>query len=881
VAAYQVLEIHGQNTMDAPPIDGFYLVARDGAVDLGPDYGKVRLRGLTFEQAEEAIAKHIEARVKDPKVTLKLAGWVTRWQNDPELRPPYRVKAKDRVQVRATPTLPGAPLNGLYTIDANGNLDLGIDYGTVHIEGVTLRQAEDAVRKMLANTVKNPSVSVTPVGWEKDWWKKEWQKVGEAAPGPASKEPASPTNEDVSKSLYRIKPYDVLQIQVIPSVPGLPIGGFYLVEADGRVDLGPGFGKAALRGLTLNEATTAVVKQVRPLVKDPKVLVALAGWVTKWQNDPARKNPYRVRPGQALRIWAMPSLPGADINGPYVVDPDGNVVLGPEYGKVQVAGLSIDQVAEAIRKRLARMIKAPDVSVTPGGWEKDWEKFGEEDGLSPGGKSSASPDEEAARPYRAKPYDVLLIRASPELPGAPLGGPYLVYPDGKVNLGPNYGKVSVDGLTLEKATTAVKKELGVTIKSPTVSVRAAGRVSGWQSAPDASGAYRVQRGQVLTIMARPYLPDAPITGAYKVGPYGMVALGPEYGKVSVAGLTIDQATEAIRRLLAEAIKEPRVSVFPGRWDLLGDRPRPPAKPPEVPMVGREAMRYDGKDFSQWRTELLTELKADIRVEGLKALSAFGTNGYATEATAAIWEMMRGYQSPPSNPDDHKVVNAGLQAIAKIGPAAVPELRKALKDDNRNARRFAVAALMRLGSDAKAALPDLLEAAKDKDPYVRLQVLTALVSIDRKSTGVVSALIAALYDPARRDTAISLLRDLHLEPTDGPEAKELVPALIAAMGDKNEGIQNAAIFLLKPYRTQAREAVPALIKILKRNDLASDTLGEVAEILGATGPAAKDAVPVLNELLQREKQAGLQRARAVGEKNLELVIGEALRNIDKK
>jgi protein involved in polysaccharide export with SLBB domain len=705
-------------------------------------------------------------------------------------------------------------------------------------------------------------------------------------PAEPNKPTASPRDGDTAKALYRIKPNDVLQIQVMPSVPGLPIGGFYLVEADGRVDLGPGFGKAALGGLTLNEATTAVVKQVRPRVKDPKASVALAGWVTKWQNDPARKNPYRVKPGQVLRIWAMPSLPGAGISGPYVVDPDGNVVLGPEYGKVRVAGLTLDQATDAISLHLARVIKAVAVSVAPSGWEKDWQKFGEEDGLSPAERSSASPGEEAIPPYRAKPYDVLLLSASPTLPGTPLGGPYLVYPDGKVNLGANYGKVSVDGLTLEKATTAVKDVLSKTVKAPNVLVWPAGRVLGWRSAPDPKGAYKVRKGEVLTVVAEPHLPDAPITGAYEVGADGMITLGPEYGKVPVAGLTIDQATEAISRVLRGTVRVPTVSVFPGRWDLLGARRRPPAKPPEAQESGREALRYDRKDFHQWRRELLTELKPDIRVEGLKALSAFGANGYPTEATRAALEAVRGYNIETANQDENrdamKVLTAGLGTMRQIGPAAVPELRKAMKGENRNGRRFAIVALGHLGPDAKAAVPDLVEAIKDKDAVARGAALTAVAMIDPKTKEVVPVLlsIGALNDPRLQYDAIRILTAL------GPEAKAAAPALAQLIENMSPGSRPAAVEALIEIRPDPKIAVPALIAGLRSFDPSSQSLRKAIELLGSYGPDARAAVLLLNELLQRERLAGRQEGvQRTGQirwpKSPEQVIEEALRKIDKR
>src|SRR5262249_17314618 len=42
---------------------------------------------------------------------------------------------------------------------------------------------------------------------------------------------------------------------------------------------------------------------------------------------------------------------------------------------------------------------------------------------------------------------------------------------------------------------------------------------------------------------------------------------------------------------------------------------------------RSVFRYGGKRFAEWRETLRDDLKPEVRVEAMKALSAFGTNGY--------------------------------------------------------------------------------------------------------------------------------------------------------------------------------------------------------------------------------------------------------------
>src|SRR5207237_2431758 len=134
------------------------------------------------------------------------------------------------------------------------------------------------------------------------------------------------------------------------------------------------------------------------------------------------------------------------------------------------------------------------------------------------------------------------------------------------------------------------------------------------------------------------------------------------------------------------------------------------KPAPLPKVNREALRYGGKNFDQWRVELLTELKSDIRIDGIKALTAFGVNGYGPEAAAAVLETVKGYDVTLPYKDDEEVYKTANEAVERIGAPAVPALRDALAGDNKNLRRFAAVGLGGIGPDAKAAMPALLQAA---------------------------------------------------------------------------------------------------------------------------------------------------------------------------
>jgi protein involved in polysaccharide export with SLBB domain len=133
-------------------------------------------------------------------------------------------------------------------------------------------------------------------------------------------------------------------------------------------------------------------------------------------------------------------------------------------------------------------------------------------------------------PYHIEPLDVLVIKSTTDLADKPVGGLYTVEPDGRVNLGFDYGSVQVAGLTLEQAQDAVKAQLAKSVTNPAVTVSLA------QS-----------RAQQL------------IRGDHLVRPDGTISLG-TYGSVYVAGMTLPQAKAAIEEFLSKFLYKPEVSV---------------------------------------------------------------------------------------------------------------------------------------------------------------------------------------------------------------------------------------------------------------------------------------------------------------------------------
>jgi polysaccharide biosynthesis/export protein len=147
-----------------------------------------------------------------------------------------------------------------------------------------------------------------------------------------------------------------------------------------------------------------------------------------------------LRPGDQLIVRAsnvLPIDPQADqlenalkiINAAYLVEAGGAIDLGPEYGLVEVAGLTVEQATVAIEAHLVEVVglKDPRVSVSLG---------------------------------------------NPNAP-QPIAGEHLIGPDGSVNLG-LYGSVHVAGRTVAEVRAVVEQHLSRSVQDPLVRVSVLG-----------------------------------------------------------------------------------------------------------------------------------------------------------------------------------------------------------------------------------------------------------------------------------------------------------------------------------------------------------------------------------------------------------------------
>jgi polysaccharide export outer membrane protein len=157
----------------------------------------------------------------------------------------------------------------------------------------------------------------------------------------------------VSLPAYRIEPPDVINIEMLRLVPlppyraevfdvlyiranapqDAPIDQNYLVEAEGKINLGPQYGSVRVAGMTIEEIRSELDK-----------------WLHQYLNDP---NP----------SVSLSRIAGAQpVTGQYLVGPDGTINLR-QYGVVPLAGKTVTEARIAIEKHLSQFLDSPQVAV--------------------------------------------------------------------------------------------------------------------------------------------------------------------------------------------------------------------------------------------------------------------------------------------------------------------------------------------------------------------------------------------------------------------------------------------------------------------------------------------------------------------------------------
>jgi len=133
--------------------------------------------------------------------------------------------------------------------------------------------------------------------------------------------------------------------------------------------------------------------------------------------------PYRLRAMDAIALQVQGVPADMPISGIYPIEPGGLVRLGPHYGAVRVADMTVEQAEVAIKELLKATVKEPVVTAS------------------------------------------LADMATKQQ----IAGQHMVGPDGRVTLG-SYGSVCVVGMTVEQAKAAIEQYLSQFLDVPEISL---------------------------------------------------------------------------------------------------------------------------------------------------------------------------------------------------------------------------------------------------------------------------------------------------------------------------------------------------------------------------------------------------------------------------
>jgi hypothetical protein len=307
-----------------------------------------------------------------------------------------------------------------------------------------------------------------------------------------------------------------------------------------------------------------------------------------------------------------------------------------------------------------------------------------------------------------------------------------------------------------------------------------------------------------------------------------------------------------------------------------DKAADPKPPP------RESLRYDGKPFEYWQTYWQTELKAERRVECLRAMGAFGSNGYGPEAAAAIVGMVCAYEEsafatrpfsdhyaliePQKLRPDERVYYEAAKALEKIGSLAVPALLAHAKNPNlRSLTHWLLAEYDTEGRTPADALPALVRMALADNGEERSLALDVLHNQIYRNQKLANPLVKAL---ARRGAETKFLKVVLGNICDGystycpvsteafltrlaPDSPNLVPVLIAELRELKKTRQKDVEGAKKEFSSRGpSEYAPTWEAFIARYPSASQSATVViVDVLGNIGAGAHDALPELREALE--------------------------------
>lgn len=220
------------------------------------------------------------------------------------------------------------------------------------------------------------------------------------------------------------------------------------------------------------------------------------------------------------------------------------------------------------------------------------------------------------------------------------------------------------------------------------------------------------------------------------------------------------------------------------------------KSPRVCKRAFEALEKIGPAAIPELIEALKDKNKKVRSMAASALGKIGPK--ANKAIPALIKLLKGKGKIDPKADQEtrsitmiarysgdRVRLYSALALGEIGPQAIPELIKLLKEKDNRVRYFAMRALMEMGPKAEKAIPDLIAVLKEDNFRMHRIAISTLAYVGLKA---IPALVKLLSDKEMhvRSNAAEALGYM------GPKAKKTVPELIKLLRDKEAWVRRGAV-----------------------------------------------------------------------------------------
>lgn len=246
-------------------------------------------------------------------------------------------------------------------------------------------------------------------------------------------------------------------------------------------------------------------------------------------------------------------------------------------------------------------------------------------------------------------------------------------------------------------------------------------------------------------------------------------------------------------------------------------------------------------------------------DAVRAIARRG-NGVAAECLAAI--------SGPEAIDALPVLLRVLAddwdtttAIARIGPAALPELLKLLDDPEAKNHHLAIKAIGLLAGQTDKALPALIDCLRNRDPIARAAAAATLGNIEPRTKEIAAGLRDALKDS---DPQVRLSAGRSLRLFSGAESGFAVTTLMELLASDEAEIRREAALALAEFGPSAKASLPPLHKLLSdRDPRVRNAVSWASARITASTASRGTVVALMVTLRDRDPRAREDAARLLG------------------